>query len=231
MNNLNNQLDTVFCNVKYIESENVVLLTWKKFASYENFRLPTTFALELLRKYDSSSFVVDARNGFEDEKDDVEWGFSFLLPQMSQTTCKKVAFIMNKVTDIEGEMDMWTKEFGKYFAVYRVTTYEEALFKMGHMILVDVAYVMKEGKREEFYAKIAEQGIITSSRQEPGNYRYDFSIPMECDNELWITEIWTDSKAQQLHGKTEHYKKLTELKKDYVIQVKLNRYEIANTSL
>lgn len=119
--------DSEFCNVKYIEKDNIVLLTWKKFASFENYRTPTLFAAELLAKHEGSSFVCDARNGFEDEKEDVEWGFSVLLPTMSKAGCKNVVFIMNEVNEIEDEMDMWTKEFMKYFTAIKVTTYDEAV--------------------------------------------------------------------------------------------------------
>jgi len=83
--------------------------------------------LELLRKYSNSNFVVDTRNGFEDGKEDVEWGFSVLLPAMSNTDCKTVVFIMNEVNEIEEEMDMWTKEFIKYFTVKKVKCYEDAV--------------------------------------------------------------------------------------------------------
>ena len=94
---------------------------------YDDYRNPTTFALELLKKYPNSNFVVDARNGFEDEKGDTEWGFSVLLPAMSNTDCKNVVFIMNEVNEIEEEMDMWTKEFMKYFTVEKVKCYEDAV--------------------------------------------------------------------------------------------------------
>jgi hypothetical protein len=124
------EFDSEFCNVKYIEEDKVVLLAWKKFSSYDNYRKPATFALELMREYPGSSLVVDARNGFEDEKEDVEWGFSFLIPNMAKTGCTKVAFIMEEVNDIEEEMDMWTKEFLKYFSVHKVTSYEKALQKI-----------------------------------------------------------------------------------------------------
>lgn len=124
------EFDSQFCNVKYIEKNNAVLLAWKKFASYDKYRKPTLFAAELLKKYSGSSFICDARNGFEDEKDDVEWGFSVLLPKMAEAGCKKVAFIMNEVNDIEQEMDMWTKEFKKYFYVAKAETYEEAIQKI-----------------------------------------------------------------------------------------------------
>jgi len=121
------EFDSEFSYVKYMAEDNIVLLTWKKFCCYNNYRNPTTFALKLLEKYPNSNFVVDARNGFEDEKDDIEWGFSVLLPAMSSTDCKNVVFIMNEVNEIEEEMDMWTKEFMKYFTVKKVTSYEEAV--------------------------------------------------------------------------------------------------------
>ena len=121
------EFDSEFSNVKYMTDDNIVLLTWKKFCCYDDYRNPTTFALQLLKKYPNSNFVVDARNGFEDKKDDVEWGFSVLLPAMSRTDCKNVVFIMDEVNEIEEEMDMWTKEFMKYFTVKKVTSYEEAV--------------------------------------------------------------------------------------------------------
>lgn len=128
------EFDSDFSNVKYMTDDNIVLLTWKKFCFYDDYRNPTTFALELLKKYPNSNFVIDARNGFEDEKDDVEWGFSVLLPAMSSADCKNVVFIMNEVNEIEEEMDMWTKEFMKYFTVKKVTSYGEAVNEITTML-------------------------------------------------------------------------------------------------
>ena len=113
-----------FADVEYIEADGKVLLTWKKEARLDNYRKPTTAALELLRRY-GCDFVIDARNGFEDDKADVEWGFSWLLPEMAKTGCKTVWLIMNEVneTEIGEEMDMWTAEFSKYFKVRKTKNY------------------------------------------------------------------------------------------------------------
>ncbi len=127
MDTRKNEFDSEYCNVKYIQEDNIVLLSWKKFCCYDDYRNPTTFALELLGKYSDSNLVIDARNGFEDEKEDIEWGFSVLLPAMSNTGCKKVIFIMNEVNEIEEEIDLWTKEFMKYFIVNKVKCYEDAI--------------------------------------------------------------------------------------------------------
>ncbi len=127
MNIEKNEFNSEFCNVKYIKEDNIVFLKWKKFCCFDDYRNPTLFALELLKKYPYSNFVVDAINGFEDEKEDVEWGFSILLPAMSKTNCRNVVFIINEVNEIEEEMDMWTKEFKKYFTVKKVKSYEGAV--------------------------------------------------------------------------------------------------------
>ena len=131
------EFNSEFSNVKYIEKDNIVFLTWKKFCSFDDYRTPTYFALGLLEKYPNSNFMVDARNGFEDAKEDVEWGFSELLPGMSKTDCKYVTFIINEVNEIEEEMDLWTEEFGKYFTVDRAVSYEAAINKMKEFLLVN----------------------------------------------------------------------------------------------
>lgn len=127
---MENTFNSEFCDVVYLKKDNIVLLTWKKFCSFENYRKPTTFASNLLKLHEGSNFVIDARNGFEDEKEDVEWGFSVLLPNMAQSSCKICVFILQKVPLIEDEIDLWSKEFQKYFQVYKVESYEEALEKL-----------------------------------------------------------------------------------------------------
>lgn len=121
-----NVFGSEFSNVRYLEKEHIVFLKWKKFCCYDDYRNPTTFALNLLRENPGSNFVIDARNGFEDEQADVEWGFSFLLPEMAKTDCRYVVFIMNEVNEIEEEMDMWTREFMKYFVVKKVEDFPQA---------------------------------------------------------------------------------------------------------
>jgi quinol monooxygenase YgiN len=226
MNN-KSAFDTKFCNVRYMESDNVVFLSWKKFARINDYREPALFALDLLKQHPQSNFVVDARNGFEDDPADVEWGFSELLPNMAKTDCKYIAFIMEKVTAIEEEMDMWTKEFGKYFAVIKAESYEQAVCKMKSRILLNVRYTVRPGKRDEFLEKAGMQGIIRDSRAEPGNYKYEYYIPVDSENDLFLMEMWVSSKSLAAHGRTEHYTMLQALKKEYVTAVAIEKYNIS----
>lgn len=221
------EFDSEFCNVRYMKNEKVVFLTWKKFARLNDYRKPTLFALDLLKQFPHSNFVVDARNGFEDDKEDVEWGFSELLPNISKTDCEYVAFIMPETEDIQDEMDMWTKEFGKYFAVVKAKSFEQALSKINDRILVNVKYTVIPGKRDEFLEKVVENDIITASRAEPGNYKYECYKPVDSEDILFLMEIWVSNKARTLHSKTEHYQRLQSLKKEYVTNVTMEKYSIS----
>ncbi len=222
------ELDSEFCNVKYVEKDNVVFLSWKKFCCFENYRKPTTFALDLLRQFPNSNLIVDARNGFEYVKEDVEWGFSILLPEMAKTDCKRVVFIMNEIPAVEEEMDMWTREFGKYFGVSRAVSFEDAVKAMRSEMLMHVTYKTRDGKRNEFIQNVKKSGIIKDSRQEPGNLAYQYFYPIDDNNSVLLIESWTNTAAQAAHGQTEHFKKLSELKKKYVEEVIIKKYFASN---
>lgn len=118
--------DSDYCHITYMPEYKAVLHTWKKFCCGDKYRTPVLFSLRLLQNYNGSNLVVDARNGFEDEKADVEWAFTEFIPAMAKTSCQTVTFIMNEVNDIEGEMDMWTREFSKHFKVRRASSLEDA---------------------------------------------------------------------------------------------------------
>ncbi len=116
-----------YAKIEYIEKDNVVFHIWKKEAHFDNYRDPVTASLELLRKHQGGIFIVDARNGFEDVKEDVEWGFTYFLPELEKTGCKIWGFILPEVSDIEGEIDLWTAEIEKNFRVIRAESYEAIL--------------------------------------------------------------------------------------------------------
>lgn len=98
---------------------------------------------------------------------------------------------------------------------------------MEKQIFVYVRYVVKPGQREAFLQKAESLGIVRESRAEAGNIKYEYAIPVDSENDIIITEIWADSEVQAKHGETAHYKKLTELKKDYITDVIIEKYHIS----
>lgn len=116
-----------YAKIEYIDEDNVVLHTWKKEAHFDNYRKPVEASLAMLREHKDSVFIVDATNGFEDVKEDVEWGFHYFLPELKKTGCKIWGFILPNISDIEGEIDLWTSEIEKNFQVIRAESYDDIL--------------------------------------------------------------------------------------------------------
>jgi quinol monooxygenase YgiN len=216
-----------YCKVDYLEENKAVLLAWKQFSSGENYRKPANYALEQLREHKNSNFIIDARNGFEDDKADVVWAFAELIPAMAKTDCKHIIFIMNEVNEIEGEMDMWGTEFSKYFTVTRETTKEAALEKLKELtsvIWLNVIYTIQDKKREEFYQRLVEESIITESKKEAGNIAYDYYHDIKQSNRLLLVEAWDNQEAIQTHLSSSHYARLQKLKAEYVIDVVIHKF-------
>ena len=93
---------------------------------------------------------------------------------------------------------------------------------------VEVHYYVKDGKRDEFYKAIMENGIAAASRAEEGNEKYDYYLSPENENELLLIELWASAEAVWDHSQTSHFKELSELKKAYVIDTSIMRYDVAD---
>ena len=92
---------------------------------------------------------------------------------------------------------------------------------------VEVHYFVKDGKRDEFYRAIMETGIAAASRAEEGNEKYDYYLSPENENELLLIELWSSAEAVTEHSQTPHFKALGELKKAYVVDTAIMRYDAA----
>ncbi|MBR5427611.1 MAG: antibiotic biosynthesis monooxygenase [Clostridia bacterium] len=93
------------------------------------------------------------------------------------------------------------------------------------MIVLNVTYKCKTGLRKEFLEAIRREGIDEASRAEAGNLRYDYYLPYDDNGDLLLVEKWKDADAVRSHGQTAHLKRLSELKKLYVTETIIERFE------
>ena len=119
--------ESEYAKTEYIEKDNAVFHVWKKETHLSDYRTPVIASLEILRAHTGSLFIVDARNGFEDTPEDVEWGFQYFLPELKKTGCRIWGFVLPVVSEIEGEIDLWTAEIEKNFTVIRAESYDEII--------------------------------------------------------------------------------------------------------
>ena len=126
--------ESEYAKTEYICKDNAVFHVWKKEAHLDDYRNPVIASLSMLREHPGSLFIVDARNGFEDIQEDVEWGFNFFLPELKKTQCQIWGFILPAVSEIEREIDLWTTEIEKNFTVIRAESYNDIIQK-AHALL------------------------------------------------------------------------------------------------
>lgn len=95
-----------------------------------------------------------------------------------------------------------------------------------NMILLNVIYKCRPGKREEFLQKIKAEGIDAASRGEDGNSKYEYYLPLDSSDDLLLVEKWRDADALAAHGRQPHYARLGQLKPEYVIDTCIERFEV-----
>ena len=90
------------------------------------------------------------------------------------------------------------------------------IMKGDNMLVINVIFKIKNGSREDFLKIVREEGIDAASRNEEGNYRYDFFFSMEDPEDIFLLEFWKDQDAHSFHRTLPHYARLDEIKEDGV---------------
>ena len=94
------------------------------------------------------------------------------------------------------------------------------------MIVLNVTYKCKHEMREEFLEAIFAEGIDEACRSEAGNFMYDYYIPVESSDELFLLEKWRDEAALAEHGKQPHIARLKEIKPRFVDDTVIEKYVV-----
>ena len=92
------------------------------------------------------------------------------------------------------------------------------------MIVLNVTYKCKPDKREEFLEMIMTEGIDIASRAEAGNIMYDYYIPTDDRDDLFLLEKWRDEDAIAEHGKQPHFARLKAIKAEFVNDTIIEKY-------
>ena len=81
-------------------------------------------------------------------------------------------------------------------------------------------------QRENFVARIKEEGILSDIRAEDGCHRYDFYFSEADENELLLIEEWETKHHQEVHIKQPHMARMHAFKDEYVASTTLGEFEL-----
>lgn len=94
------------------------------------------------------------------------------------------------------------------------------------MLILHVTYQAKPGMRDAFRKAIEAEGLDAASRAEDGNYLYEYSEEEDQPDVLYLGEIWETVESQKAHSETPHFKRLGELKGQYVENTEIQKYDL-----
>lgn len=92
------------------------------------------------------------------------------------------------------------------------------------MLVLNVIFKCAPGTREELRELVRAEGIDVASRNEEGNFKYEFFMSTEEPDDILLIEWWKDVDAWMAHRTLPHYKKLDEIKKGRVLSAEIRKY-------
>ena len=92
------------------------------------------------------------------------------------------------------------------------------------MITVNIYYKGENGSARRFAEEMEQSGTADRIRNEEGNLRYEYFMPLnDCDTVLLIDQ-WTDQAAIDRHHATEMMDDITRLREKYGLHMTVERY-------
>lgn len=94
------------------------------------------------------------------------------------------------------------------------------------MVICVNTYQVKHGQLHKLVSALVSSGIEKTLRETKGNVCFNFSVPVEGKDILYLTDIWEDEAAFQAHLSSPATQAWGELKEKYVESSQVRRYDL-----
>ncbi|MDK7050064.1 putative quinol monooxygenase [Aerococcus sanguinicola] len=91
-------------------------------------------------------------------------------------------------------------------------------------LVINIIYSGQGDNAKKFAQEMLDRGVVDRIRQQPGNLRYDYFIPLEDPESLLLIDTWTDQAALDAHHKSPMMAEIAELRAKYKLRMKVDRY-------
>ena len=92
-------------------------------------------------------------------------------------------------------------------------------------LILHVYYTCKPGMAQTFVKAVKDCGAQAKVHAEDGCMQYDYHLSFEQPDTVVLLERWRDAAALEKHMGQPHMGEINALKKQYVDEVKIERYE------
>ena len=91
-------------------------------------------------------------------------------------------------------------------------------------ITVNLYYTGENGNARKFAEEMEQSGTAAAIRQEDGNLKYEYFIPMSDPETVLLIDSWRDQEAIDVHHASPMMAKIAELRDKYDLHMRVERY-------
>lgn len=91
-------------------------------------------------------------------------------------------------------------------------------------IVINLYYTGSNGSARAFAEEMERSGTAGLIREEPGNMRYEYFIPVNYPETVLLIDIWRDQAALDQHHASPVMEKILQLREKHGLQVRAERY-------
>ena len=92
-------------------------------------------------------------------------------------------------------------------------------------ITVNILYQGEGDKTRLFADEMVSSGLVDKIRQQSGNVRYEYFVPLDNKQAILLIDEWENQEAIDIHHKSPMMAKIAELRGKYQLRLKVTRYQ------
>ncbi|MCR4661192.1 MAG: antibiotic biosynthesis monooxygenase [Clostridia bacterium] len=92
------------------------------------------------------------------------------------------------------------------------------------MITINIRYCGENGASKRFVEEMISSGIVDEIRNEEGNIRYEYFMPLESSDYVLLIDSWQDQQALDKHHAMPVMQKIMELREKYDLHMEVEKY-------
>lgn len=91
-------------------------------------------------------------------------------------------------------------------------------------LTINIYYTGENGSAKKFAEEMVSSGIVDRVRQEPGNEKYNYFLPMDDEETVLLIDRWKSEEALNEHHKSEMMKEIANLREKYHLRMRVEKY-------
>lgn len=92
-------------------------------------------------------------------------------------------------------------------------------------LTINIYYTGENGNARKFVSETISRGIVDRIRNEDGNMRYEYFLPVDDSETVLLIDKWKDEEALDIHHKSEMMKEIVELREKYKLKMRVEKYK------